>query len=70
MLILRVASRLAGLKACIVDCRTDGKAGRVRSRRASAGGGAAYRGLFKRFDRRVTGFLGGFEATLGLGTIR
>jgi hypothetical protein len=40
------------------------------SRSASAGAGAAYRGLFKRFDRRVTGLLGGFEARLGLGTIR
>jgi hypothetical protein len=27
----------------------------------------AYRGLPKRFDRRVTSFLGRFEATLGLG---
>ena len=68
--VLGLASRLAGLKACIADCRTDGKAGRVSSRSASAGAGAAYRGLFKRFDRRVTGLLGGFEARLGLGTIR
>lgn len=34
-----------------------------------AGTGAAYRGLLKRFDRRVTRFLGGFEATLGLGQV-
>ena len=32
-----------------------------------AGAGAACRGLLKRFDRCVAGFLGGFESARGLG---
>jgi hypothetical protein len=32
-----------------------------------AGVGAACRGLLKRFDRCVAGFLGGFESARGLG---
>jgi hypothetical protein len=36
---------------------------------ASPGAGAAYRGLLKRFDRRVPSLLSGVEATLGLGEV-